>query len=148
MPCSLENPGGRATQGWIRPDDRELAARLETVRPRRDSGVLLSPFDPLLWDRIRVRRLFGFDQVLEIFKPAAQRIYGYYCLPVLSGERLIARLDLKADRRSGVLRVLSCRFEGTANSAPAASRDGEAAQAALVRYADALELKPTGWRLA
>ncbi len=73
MPCSLENPDGRATPGWIRPEDRELAARLHTVRPRRDHGVLLSPFDPLLWDRARVRRLFGFDQVLEIFKPAAQR---------------------------------------------------------------------------
>ncbi len=148
MPCALENPGGRATPGWIRPEDRELAARLATVRPRHDRGVLLSPFDPLLWDRARVQRLFGFDQVLEIFKPAAQRIYGYYCLPVLSGERLVARFDLKADRRRGMLRVLSCRFEGTANSRPAASRDGEAARAALSRDADALELMPTGWRLA
>lgn len=148
MPCSLENPGGRAMPGWIRPDDRELAARLGTVRPRRDRGVLLSPFDPLLWDRARVQRLFGFSQILEIFKPAAQRIYGYYCLPVLSGERFIVRFDLKADRKRGVLRVLSCRFEGTGKSRPDTAQDGEAARAALSRYADALELKPTGWRLA
>ena len=148
MPCALENPGGRATPGWIRSEDRELAARLETVRPRSDRGVLLSPFDPLLWDRARVQRLFGFNQVLEIFKPAPQRIYGYYCLPVLSGERLVARFDLKADRKRGALRVLSCRFEGTGNSRPAASRDGQSARSALTRYADALELKPTGWRLA
>ena len=72
----------------------------------------------------------------------------HYCLPVLSWERLVARFDLKADRKRGVLRVLSCRFEGTGNSRPAASRDGEAARAALSRYADALELKPTGWRVA
>ena len=148
MPCALENPGGRATPGWIRPDDRELAARLEDVRPRRDRGVLLSPFDPLLWDRARVQRLFGFNQVLEIFKPAAQRIYGYYCLPVLSGERLIARFDLKADRKRGVLRVLSCRFEGMGNARPATARDSQAARAALSRYANALQLKPTGWRFA
>ena len=81
-------------------------------------------------------------------EPAARRTYGYYCLPVLAGERLVARFDVKADRRRGMLRVLSCRFEGTANSAPAASRDGEAVRTALSRYADALELKPTGWRLA
>jgi len=148
MPCALEDPGGRATPGWIRPEDRDLAARLDRVRPRSDRGVLLSPFDPLLWDRGRVRRLFGFNQVLEIFKPAAQRAYGYYCMPVLSGERLIARFDLKADRRRGVLRVLSCRFEETGKSRPGTVQDGEAARSALSRYADALQLKPTGWRPA
>jgi uncharacterized protein YcaQ len=145
-PCSLENANGRPTPGWIRPEDRQLAARLEVVRPRGDRGVLLSPFDPLLWDRSRVKRLFDFDQVLEIFKPAPRRIYGYYCLPVLAGERLVARFDLKAERRKGTLRVLSCRFEGTGNSRPATDDDGEAARTALTRYAQALELKPTGWR--
>lgn len=141
--CGLENPGGRPTPGWIRPDDRKLAARLETVRPRGDRGVLLSPFDPLLWDRARVRRLFDFDQVLEIFKPAPKRTYGYYCLPVLAGERLVARFDFKADRKRGKLHVLSCRFEGTNNSRPATPRDREAARTALARYADALDLTPT-----
>ncbi len=146
LPCALDNPDGRPTPGWIRPPDLQLAERLGAVRPRGDRGVLLSPFDPLLWDRARVRRLFDFDQVLEIFKPAAQRVYGYYCLPVLAGERLVARFDLKAQRRNGTLRVLSCRFEGTGNARPAHARDGDAACSALSRYADALELKPTGWR--
>jgi uncharacterized protein YcaQ len=143
--CALENPQGRPTPGWIRPQDRELAARLQTVRPRRDRGVLVSPFDPLLWDRTRVKRLFDFDQILEIFKPAANRIYGYYCLPVLAGERLVARFDLKADRKQGALRVLSCRFEGTGDGRPTEARDGAAARAAISRYAEALELKPRGW---
>ncbi|MHC4447230.1 MAG: winged helix-turn-helix domain-containing protein [Planctomycetota bacterium] len=144
--CTLENPKGRPTPGWIRPEDRALAARLKAVRPRRDRGVLLSPFDPLLWDRARVKRLFDFDQVLEIFKPAPNRIYGYYCLPVLAGERLVARFDLKAQRKRGTLGVLSCRFEGTNNARPATSEDLEATRSALARYADALELKQTGWR--
>ena len=104
--------------------------------------MLLSPFDPLLWDRARVRRLFEFDQVLEVFKPASQRTFGYYCMPVLAGERLIARFDFKADRKKGTLHVLSCRFEGTNTSRPARAQDGEAARTALARYASALELKP------
>ncbi|MHC4989892.1 MAG: DNA glycosylase AlkZ-like family protein, partial [Planctomycetota bacterium] len=145
-PCALEAPPGRPTAGWIRPEDRRLAARLESVRPRGDRGVLLSPFDPLLWDRPRVRKLFDFDQVLEIYKPAPKRIYGYYCLPVLAGERLVARMDFKADRKRGVLRVLSRRFEGTANRRPATAKDKAAARTALDRYSQALELKPVGWR--
>lgn len=146
VPCALENSNGRPTPGWIRPEDRALAARLKAVRPRGDRGVLLSPFDPVLWDRSRVKRLFDFDQVLEVFKPAPKRIYGYYCLPVLAGERLVARFDLKAQRKRGTLSVLSCRFEGTDNARPATSEDLAAARSALTRYAEALELKPTGWR--
>jgi len=140
--CSLETPGMRPTPGWIRPEDRELASRLETLRLGDGSAVLLSPFDPVLWDRARVKHLFGFDQMLEIFKPAPKRIYGYYCLPVLAGEHLIARFDLKAERRRGVLRVLSRRFESTRSPRPATTREGEAARAALDRYASALSLKP------
>ena len=140
--CALVGDDGKRTAGWIRPADRELAARLRRVRPRADRGVLLSPFDPLLWDRARVKKLFGFDQVLEIFKPASKRIYGYYCLPVLAGERLVARLDLKADRRAGRLHVLSRRFEGADESAPATAADGDAARTALARYSEALRLKP------
>ncbi|MCP4203004.1 MAG: winged helix-turn-helix domain-containing protein [bacterium] len=145
--CGLENPAGQPTPGWIRTSHLELAARLERVRPRRDRGVLLSPFDPVLWDRLRVKRLFGFEQMLEIFKPAPRRIYGYYCLPVLAGERFVARFDLKADRKKRALRVLSCRFEGTGDGRPSTPADGEAARSALDRYAGALGLEPKGWRL-
>ena len=126
--CSLE---GRS--GWIHSEDLELASRLEKVRPRRDRGVLLSPFDPLLWDRKRVQILFDFEQMLEIFKPAHQRKYGYYCMPVLSGDELVGRCDLKADKAAGLLHVLSIHHE----------REGrrDAVQKSLTRYADALELK-------
>lgn len=144
IPCTLVGDDGKKTPGWIRPTDLELASRLRRVRLQPDRGVLLSPFDPLLWDRARVQRLFGFDQVLEIFKPAPQRKYGYYCLPVLAGERLIARYDLKANRKAGRLKVLSRRFEGTSNSRASSASDREAAKSALKRYADALSLKTTG----
>jgi len=139
-PCALVRPDGRRNLGWIRPDDLELADRLERTRPRRDRGVLLSPFDPLLWDRSRVDALFGFHQVLEIFKPAPKRLYGYYCLPVLAGDRMVARFDLKADRRAGKLHVLSHHAEQ-----PDTPTTREAARTALARYADALALKPVGW---
>jgi hypothetical protein len=141
VPCVLAAQDGRGrASGWIRPDDLELAARLEAARPRGDRGVLLSPFDPVLWDRGRVARLFGFDALLEIFKPAPQRVYGYYCLPVLAGERFVARVDLKAERARGRLRVLSAHYE---DAPPAVvRRDREATRAAVDRYARALGLDP------
>jgi hypothetical protein len=137
--CALESEDGATKPGWIRPADRELAARLEKARPRADRGVLLSPFDPLLWDRGRVARLFGFEAMLEIFKPAPQRVYGYYCLPVLAGEKLVARVDLKADRRAGRLRVVSAHYEKADRRT--AKRDREATRVALRRYAQALGLR-------
>lgn len=139
VPCDLAVSREKRRPGWIRPEDLELAARLETLRPRRDRGVLLSPFDPVLWDRARVAELFGFDQVLEIFKPEPQRVYGYYCLPVLAGERLVARYDLKADRRAGRLLVLSYHREASGDAA-----DDAAARTALERYAAAVGLDVTG----
>ncbi len=138
VPCALALGGDRPRPGWIRPADLELAARLRRVRPRPDRGVLLSPFDPVLWDRPRVKVLFGFDQVLEIFKPAPQRVYGYYCLPVLAGERLVARVDLKADRRAGILNVLALHFEDD----PPSTAAREATRSALESYSGALELTP------
>ena len=109
--CELLDEDGDRTGGWIRVEDLELAARLDRSRPRRDRGVLLSPFDPVLWDRKRVAALFGFDQILEIYKPASQRQYGYYCLPVLAGDRLVARVDLKCDRKERRIETLSSRYE-------------------------------------
>ncbi len=142
-PCALSVAPGKRTPGWVRPADLELAARLKRVRPRPDRGVLLSPFDPILWDRDRVRKLFSFHQVLEIFKPEGRRIYGYYCLPVLAGDRLVARFDLKAYRKRGVLQVLSAHFEIAQR---AARDDHAAARTALDRFARSLGLKPVGWR--
>ncbi|MBI3270328.1 MAG: YcaQ family DNA glycosylase [Planctomycetes bacterium] len=110
--CGLKSENGdRLATGWIRPADVELASRLSRVRPSVEAPVLLSPFDPLLWDRRRLSQLFDFNMTVEIFKPPATREFGYYCLPVLAGESLVARVDLKADRARGVLRALSLHPE-------------------------------------
>ena len=139
VPCDLIAPGRGRRAGWVRPSDLELAARLRRVRPARDRGVLLSPFDPLLWRRNRVAWLFGFDQILEIFKPASKRRYGYYCMPVLAGDRLVARYDLKAHRKQGRLEVLALHYEADGPKPPAADR--AAAEHALRTFSDALGLR-------
>jgi uncharacterized protein YcaQ len=95
-----------------------VVAESELDRPRPSAAVLLSPFDNLLWDRPFARRVLGFEHVIEVYKPAPQRRYGYYVLPFLWGERIAGRADLKAERRDGRLVVRSFhREEGVRESA-------------------------------
>ena len=135
-PCALRGEDGRRRRGWIRPEDLELAERLQRVRPRGDRAVLLSPFDPVLWDRGRAELLFGFHYRIGIFTPAEKRTHGYFCLPVLAGERLVGQVDLKADRKRGRLRILSRHFEADRPS-PA---DREALRGGVERLAGSLGL--------
>ncbi|HEU0205533.1 MAG TPA: crosslink repair DNA glycosylase YcaQ family protein [Pseudolysinimonas sp.] len=94
--------------GWNAPAYLDAAAR---VTRRIETAALLSPFDPVVWERDRALRMFGFHYRIEIYTPAPKRVYGYYTLPVLVDEALVGRIDLKSDRQNGVLRVQSAWHE-------------------------------------
>ncbi len=109
IPVSVEGwqVAGRPAKAWLHRD---------AARPRKvDAAAILTPFDPVVWFRDRAERLFDFDYRIEIYTPAPQRRYGYYSLPVLVGDDVVGRIDLKADRASRALRVQSAWWEAGAS---------------------------------
>ena len=109
---------GLVEEGLVRRVDVEdggppvvVAAGVQVDGRATRSGVLVSPFDSLLWDKPFVERVFGFQPLIEVYKREHERIYGYYVLPFLLGDRFVGPADLKADRSEGVLRVKAFHAE-------------------------------------
>ena len=131
-----------AVAGWARP----AYVREDVVLPRARRGTaLLCPFDPLVWDRGRTERMFGFRYRIEIYTPRSKRVYGYYVLPLLMDGHLVGRVDAKADRKAGVLRIPAAYAEPGADlPAAGAALAGELREMAAWLGLSAVEIAPSG----
>ena len=97
--------------GYVHRDDDTLLQTARDGRLRATHTTLLSPFDPLVWDRARASTMFGFDYTIECYTPAPKRRYGYFVLPILHRGNLVGRLDAKAHRDEGVFEVRAFHLE-------------------------------------
>jgi uncharacterized protein YcaQ len=96
---------------YVHPDNTGSAEKLLSGGLRSSVTTLLSPFDPVVWDRARALELFGFDYKIEVYTPAARRRYGYYSLPILHDGTLVGRLDAKTHRKQGTFEVKAIHLE-------------------------------------
>jgi len=136
-------------RGWER-GGRPLPAwrHVDAVLPRRvNATAILTPFDPVVWFRDRALRAFGLDYRIEIYVPAEKRRYGYYSLPVLVDDRVVARVDLKADRATSTLQVQSAWWEPQALPALDAERVG-AELALAASWQGLAHISVSGWGTA
>ncbi len=123
LPVAVE---GMQTPLYLAAEDGGMLAYIRTDPALRARMAFLAPLDNLLWDRKLVRALFGFDYTWEIYTPAEKRKYGYYCLPILYGDRFIGRLDPVCDRKNRTLSVGHVWYEDGVRQTPALERTLEA----------------------
>ena len=132
-----------SVEGWKQPG--YLVADTKPKRRARDHATLLSPFDSLIWNRPRTKRVFDFDFKLEVYVPEKDRRFGYFVLPLLHDDELVARFDLKADRKASVLRVRGAYLEdGAAVGAVAEAAAAEVAALAAWLGLDAVKVGRKG----
>ena len=141
-PVEVETAGGEWAAA-LAPADIET--RIAALKPASSRLRILNPFDPVTRDRARLARLFGFEYRIEMFVPAAKRLWGYYVFPILEGHRFVGRIELKADRKAGTLRVLAFWPEpGVAW--PTKRHEKLAAELdRLARFVGVVEVIPTGF---
>lgn len=131
-----------AVKGW---SHQQVYVHKDARAPRRiEARALLAPFDPLVFERTRAERLFGFRYRIEIYTPAEKRTHGYYVLPFLLGDAIVARIDAKADRPAGVLRVHAAYAEAHAPPQTAAGLAEELRLLAEWLQLETIEVTPAG----
>lgn len=132
VPVEVQAEDGSWSRGVACPN---IEQRLAELAPPTSRLRILNPFDPAIRDRVRLKRLFGFDYTVEMFVPAAKRQWGYYVFPMLEGSRFVGRVEAKADRSKGTLKVLNYWLEPGVAPTPARLKKLEAELARLSRFA-------------
>ncbi|MEM9531502.1 MAG: crosslink repair DNA glycosylase YcaQ family protein [Pseudomonadota bacterium] len=131
VPVELETADGDLLKAWA---DEDIETRLANDPAPTSRLRILNPFDPVARDRTRLRRLFGFDYTVEMFVPAAKRKWGYYVFPMLEGDRFVGRIEVKADRKAGTLRVSNLWLEPKTQWTPARANRLEAELSRMQRF--------------
>ncbi len=142
IPVEVQTADGSTLKALACPD---IEARIAALQAPTSRLRILNPFDPTIRDRIRLKRLFGFDYTVEMFVPAEKRQWGYYVFPLLEGDRFVGRIEAKADRKSGTLTVINRWSEPGVR--PSKARD-EKLNAELTRLCRLAGLDTVTWALS
>jgi uncharacterized protein len=131
LPAKVE---GWEEAAFIHPDNLGLVKRVQSGSIKMERTTLLSPFDPVVWDRLRARSMFDFDYRLECYTPEPKRRYGYFTLPVLHHAAIVGRLDAKAHRKDGIFEIKSLHLEPWVRAGSALVKDLAAALVECARW--------------